>query len=104
MISSSVVIMTRDELSIAEAEAFQRGVRRGKFEADGKLVSEWVPLSEGFPKDRHVMLRGASGYVTTPHRVMVAKFDTGYGEWRTCQNDRVTDDGEMPTHWMELIP
>lgn len=33
-ISPNIVIMTKDELEAIKHEAFQRGVRRGKFEVD----------------------------------------------------------------------
>ena len=33
MISSNVVILTKEELKAIEDKAFQRGVERGKFEA-----------------------------------------------------------------------
>lgn len=41
-VSSSVVIMTKDELRAKEDAAFQRGVARGKFEASAKGQSERV--------------------------------------------------------------
>jgi hypothetical protein len=63
------------------------------------------PISTA-PHDRYVVLIGPSGYVTTPHRYVVARHDAVHRPkqpWVNYANDSVLDDGPMPTHWMERI-
>lgn len=73
-----------------------------------------TPLSNGCllnpietaPKDgRYILLFGPSGYVGTPLRCEVARYDSEYrplNPWQTHSNDAFTDGGGEPTHWMEL--
>lgn len=63
----------------------------------------WRPIKDA-PHNRYVMLRGPSGYNSTPHRVLVARWSEQSDNWRTHDGDSVTDSGPMPTEYMELIP
>lgn len=56
---------------------------------------------------KYYMLRGDSGYTRTPHRIVVARYDPKFRPkqpWVDYAGDSVTDGGEMPTEYMELIP
>lgn len=58
---------------------------------------KWLPLSiTDWPKNTYVYLRGASGYMGTKYRVMVAKYDEQYRPrqpWVTVSGDSVMEDG-----------
>ena len=68
-------------------------------------MTEWRPI-ETAPKDgTFILLAGPSGYITTPIRVSVGRYDPErrpYSPWQTHSDDDFTDDGEEPTHWMPL--
>lgn len=61
---------------------------------------------ETAPKDgTYILLFGPSGYITTPLRCEVCRFDAEYRPlqpWVTYANDSFMDSGEAPTHWMPL--
>lgn len=75
---------------------------------------EWQPLDTAPRDGSPVELRGESGYVGYPHRVMIAHYERSREDapaiargictrdemcWRTTGGDACTDDGPMPTHW-----
>lgn len=64
---------------------------------------KWQKI-ETAPKDgTYILLLCPSGYTTTPHRIMVGCWIEGYrDDWIDHANDRVTDGGESPTHWLPL--
>ena len=67
-------------------------------------MSEWQPI-ETAPKDRWILLRGESGYRGRPYRAHVGHWDAEYrprNPWQTSEADCFEDDGDPPTHWMEL--
>ncbi len=68
---------------------------------------KWQPIQTA-PKDgSYILLAGPSGYMSTPLRVAVCKFDDEYRPlqpWVTHSNDSFLDGGEAPTHWMPLPP
>lgn len=62
---------------------------------------------ETAPKDgRFILLFGPSGYMTTPLRCEIARWDPEYrpgSPWQTYSNDVFCIcGGSEPTHWMEL--
>ena len=61
---------------------------------------------ETAPRDgTYVILLGPSGYMDTPHRAEVCKFDQDYRPlqpWITYSGDSYLDGGGMPTHWIQL--
>lgn len=64
----------------------------------------WKPISRA-PHGIYVVLRGESGYIGTPYRLLVARHDVEFRPkqpWVTYAGDSVTDDGEMPTHFATL--
>lgn len=67
----------------------------------------WQPI-ETAPKDgTYVLLAGPSGYMGTPLRVEVCRYDFKYrplNPWQTYANDAFTDSGPPATHWMPLPP
>ena len=58
------------------------------------------------PRDgRYILVAGPSGFRSTPLRFAVCKWDANYrphSPWQTHSHDSFTDDGEEPTHWMEI--
>lgn len=67
----------------------------------------WRPIDANAMDGNYYMLRGPSGYIGTPHRVVVAKYDPMFRPhqpWVTYSGESVLDDGKMPTEYMELIP
>lgn len=87
----------------------QEAVRRLRTRSAG-----WRSL-EHAPRDgTYVELRGDSGYLGYPYRIMIARYEKERGHknwtqqfndlrcWRTVAGDLCTDDGEMPTHFREI--
>lgn len=67
-----------------------------------ELESMWKPI-ETAPKDKFILIKLNSGYMSYPVDAMVAQYSTAYGRWRTVQNDSVTDSHECPPlGWMEV--
>lgn len=108
--------MTREELiaKINEDSDTQHGA--SSLDIDALIETyRWKPIDKHTPRDRFLMLRGDSGYHSTPYRIMIARYREEYETrdpdgktnnycWRTHSNDSVMDDGDMPTEWMDLIP
>lgn len=67
----------------------------------------WQPL-ETAPRDgTYILLAGPSGYMGTPLRVEVCRYDAEYRPlqpWVTFSSDSFLDGGEAPTCWMPLPP
>ena len=67
--------------------------------------SYWQPM-ETAPKDgTYILLAGDSGYITTPLRVEVCRYDAEYHPlqpWVTYSNDSFTDSGGPPVGWLPL--
>lgn len=63
------------------------------------------PISSA-PKDgSYMLLFGDSGYLTTPLRCEVGRWDARYRPhhpWQTHSNDAFEDGGEPPLYWMPL--
>lgn len=61
---------------------------------------------ETAPKDgRYILLFGESGYVTTPLRCQVCKFNPAYrphNPWVTYDGDSFEESGGPPVGWMPL--
>jgi hypothetical protein len=79
---------------------------------EGELATErarsrarWQPISTA-PKDgTYVLVAGDSGYITTPLRVEVCRYDAEYrprSPWVNHANDCFEEGGEPPTLWMPL--
>jgi len=65
--------------------------------------SPWMPISTAPLDGTYVLLRGPSGYSTTPYRVSVGAWIADFrDDWVNHANDRFTDGGSRPTHWMPL--
>ena len=67
---------------------------------------KWINVNEALPNDREfVVVACPSGYITTPHVIITARFDKEYrgDSWLTAGNDRLTDYGLVPTHWTRDI-
>jgi hypothetical protein len=68
---------------------------------------EWQPI-ETAPKDgTYVLLAGPSGYIGTPLRVEVCKYDADYRPlqpWVDYGGQSFLHSGGPPTHWMPLPP
>lgn len=74
----------------------------------------WKPMHTAPLNGTFVALRGDSGYVGTPSRVLVGRYepsreavkDEGHPfdkrAWRTHNGDHLTDDGEFPDAWCHL--
>lgn len=67
----------------------------------------WQPI-ETAPRDgTYIILAGPSGYVTTPLRCEVCKFDFEFRPrqpWINHAGDSFLDGGGPPTCWMALPP
>lgn len=87
---------------------------RGQAETEGSVTEvtrklcysfSWQPI-ETAPKDgTYLLLAGNSGYITTPLRVEVGRYDAEYrphSPWVTHSNDPFTDGGDPPLYWMPL--
>jgi hypothetical protein len=65
----------------------------------------WRPI-ETAPRDgTYIIIAGNSGYMTTPLRAGVCRFDNEYREpysWRNYANDSFLDGGEPPIVWIPL--
>lgn len=68
-------------------------------------MNKWQPI-ETAPKDgTYILLAGPSGYINTPLRVEVCKYDAEHRPhrlWVNHASDSFLDGGEAPTHWMPL--
>lgn len=74
----------------------------------------WRPIHTAPLGGQFVELRGDSGYIGTPYRIMIARYessreqdiDEGFpfdmSAWRNHCGDQLTDDGAFPTHWRPL--
>lgn len=74
----------------------------------------WKPIHTAPLDGNFYELRGESGYVGTPYRIKIARYeasrfqevDEGYrfdcSAWRDHSGDQLTDDGAFPTHWRML--
>lgn len=73
------------------------------FLAPPPAVPEWQPI-ETAPKDTFLLLRGPSGYTTTPFVCTTGRMCSDYhvGRWIDHANDDLTDWGFEPTHWQPL--
>lgn len=73
-----------------------------KEKEDTVLETNWKPI-ETAPKDRFILIKLDSGYMSYPVDTMVAQYSTAYDRWRTVQNDSVTDSHtKPPLGWMEM--
>lgn len=54
------------------------------------------------PLDRYIILFGPSGYTSTMFRAEICRWSHDRGDWVNHANDRFTDGGAEPTHWMEI--
>ena len=65
----------------------------------------WQPI-ETAPKDgTYIIVAGPSGYVTTPLRAEICRYDAEYrpySPWVTHGNDCFTDGGVPPTLWVPI--
>lgn len=71
-----------------------------------KLIDDnkWQPIEDA-PNKTFVLLRGSSGYTTTPYRYLNAQKDIEYRPrqpWIDYANDSVLDRGNLPTHFRPL--
>lgn len=61
---------------------------------------------ETAPRDgTYILLFGPSGYVTTPYRCVIGKYDAEYrplSPWVNHANDSFEDGGPGPTHWAPI--
>lgn len=78
---------------------------------DSIQPTRWLPIATAPRDGTLVLLAGPSGYVSTPLRVEVGRWDApdpkydnlNYkGSWRTHSNDHFTDGGDEPIYWMPL--
>ncbi len=66
---------------------------------------KWFPIDTAPKNGDYILLAGPSGYINTPLRVEVCRYDAKYRPlqpWVNHSNDSFTDGGEAPTHWMPL--
>jgi hypothetical protein len=69
------------------------------------VAPAWRDIDSAPRDGTFILLAGPSGYVTTPLRVEVGRYDAVYrplNPWVTFSNDAFTDGGEPPTLWMPL--
>ncbi len=67
----------------------------------------WAPITTAPLDGTYILLAGPSGYMGTPLRVEVCRYDAGYHPlqpWVTHANNSFLDGGDAPTHWMPLPP
>lgn len=76
---------------------------RAALAADSEPMNEWQPI-ETAPKDVFLLLRGPSGYTTTPtvYTTGIMRSDYHVGRWIDHANDDLLDWGFEPTHWAPL--
>jgi hypothetical protein len=65
----------------------------------------WLPI-ETAPRDKtYVLVAGDSGYIGTPLRVEVCRYDPDYhplSPWVNHANDDYSDGGGEPKYWLPL--
>lgn len=67
--------------------------------------SPWQPIATAPRDGSYIVIAGPSGYGSTPLRIEVARYVSGYIQpWRNHANDAFEDGGEAPTLWMPLPP
>ena len=54
------------------------------------------------PLDRYIILFGPSGYSSVSHRAVIGCWSDDRGAWVDHANNRFTDGGEEPTHWIDI--
>lgn len=67
----------------------------------------WQSLDTAPLDGTYILLAGPSGYIGTPLRAEVCKYDAEYRPhqpWVNHSNDSFMDGGEAPTCWMPLPP
>lgn len=73
------------------------------YEAIKIQLLKLTSVKDNLPPDGvYVMTRRRSGYTTTQHEFMTAKFMADYKGWTDVGNTRLLDSGEDPTHWRFL--
>lgn len=74
---------------------------------------KWKPINTAPRNGQFVELKGDSGYMGTPYRIIIARYEQsregelfgqGFDEdaWRSITGGHLTDDGPFPTHWRVL--
>ncbi len=66
---------------------------------------EWNYTSDSLPpKDRFVLVKRVTGYISTRIEIITAKYDPEYYSstpWRDPSNTALTESGEEPYAWTE---
>jgi hypothetical protein len=62
----------------------------------------WRPITTAPRNGTFILVRGDSGYTTTPYRMAVCQWSRDYGGWMTHSHDRFTDGGDDATEWMPV--
>ena len=59
----------------------------------------WLPIKWAPDDGTFVLLRGPSGYTSTPYRVSMGRYSADRQDWVDHANDRFTDGGPQATHF-----
>ena len=68
-------------------------------------MQQLLPMSSDPIDGTYILLFGESGYVTTPFRCTVCRYDAEYRPlqpWVSHSNDSFLDDGGPPIGWLPL--
>lgn len=87
---------------LTEEREHLRGVIAGHRSELEKLNHATLQPIETAPRDLYIILMGDSGYTTTPWRAEVGRWCPHREAWITHSNDRYSDGGGVPTHWLPL--